>query len=342
MASPQASQAKPLALTQGDPSGIGLEIACKTWLSRTPDSPPFFLLADPDHLARHAQDLGFQIPVETAAPSQAAKVFAHALPVLALRSKVRGAPGAPDPRDAPATLESIERAVACVRAGEAGAVVTNPIAKDVLYKAGFRHPGHTEWLGELGERNWNTGPLLPVMLLWSPLLAVVPVTVHVSLSRAIAELTTKKIVETARVTARDMCEKFGLATPRLAIAGLNPHAGENGSMGREDIEIVAPAVEILRAEGFDVRGPLPPDTMFHAAARARYDVAICMYHDQALIPLKTLAFDTGVNTTLGLPFVRTSPDHGTAFDIAGKGLADPASLMAALNLAARLVAGAKH
>ena len=176
------------------------------------------------------------------------------------------------------------------------------------------------------------------MLLWSPMLAVVPVTIHVSLARAIATLTTDAIVATARVVAHDMRAKFGLNAPRLAIAGLNPHAGESGTMGREDIDIVAPAVARLRAEGVDAFGPLPPDTMFHAAARARYDVAICMYHDQALIPIKTLAFDTGVNCTLGLPFVRTSPDHGTAFDIAGKGVADPASLKAALELAARLAA----
>jgi 4-hydroxythreonine-4-phosphate dehydrogenase len=269
---------------------------------------------------------------------QASEAFATALPVVPLKAKVIGAPGRPDPQDAPATLESIERGVMLVRHGEASGLVTNPIAKDVLYKAGFHHPGHTEWLGELAQREWKTGPLRPVMLIWSELLAVVPVTIHLALTRAIAELTTQAIVETARITAHDYRTRFGIAAPRLAIAGLNPHAGENGTMGREDIEIVAPAVAQLQAEGVDARGPLPPDTMFHAAARARYDVAICMYHDQGLIPAKTLAFDSGVNTTLGLPFIRTSPDHGTAFDIAGEGVAQESSLIAAIALAARLVA----
>ena len=328
----------PLALTQGDPSGVGVEIALKCWLARDASTAPFFMLADPEHVTRVAATLNIAAPIQSCAPAQAAAIFKDAVPVAPLANPVVGAPGKPDPRDAPATLESIERAVGFVRAGEASAVVTNPIAKEPLYRAGFHHPGHTEWLGELAERGWNTGPLLPVMLLWSPMLAVVPVTIHVSLARAIATLTTDAIVETARVVAHDMRAKFGVAAPRLAIAGLNPHAGEAGTMGREDIDIVAPAVARLLAEGVDAFGPLPPDTMFHAAARARYDVAICMYHDQALIPIKTLAFDTGVNCTLGLPFVRTSPDHGTAFDIAGKGVADPASLKAALELAARLTA----
>ena len=325
-----------LALTQGDPSGIGPEIACKAWMQRANGVAPFFLLGDPDHLRLHARDLGLTIAIESVEPHEAAEAFATALPVVTLKAKVHGGPGVPDARDAATTLESIERAVGYIRAGAAAAVVTNPIAKEVLYRAGFRHPGHTEWLGELAERNWNTGPLLPVMLLWSPQLAVAPVTIHVSLARAITELTTEKIVAVARVTAHDLRSKFGIAAPRLAVAGLNPHAGEAGTMGREDIEIVAPAVAALRAQGIDARGPLPPDTMFHAAARQRYDAAICMYHDQALIPIKTLAFDSAVNTTLGLPFVRTSPDHGTAFDIAGKGVADPASLIAALQLAGRL------
>ncbi len=329
--------AAPLAVTQGDPSGIGPEIAIKAWLARDANTPPWFLLADPQHIARTASSLGLAAPIAQVEPDQTAATFATALPVVPLKAEVVGASGKPDPCDAPSTLESIERGVMLVRSGQASALVTNPIAKDVLYKAGFGHPGHTEWLGELAERAWNTGPLRPVMLIWSESLAVVPVTIHLSLTRAIAELTTQAIVETARITALDYRSRFGVASPRLAIAGLNPHAGENGTMGREDIEIVAPAVTQLRAEGIDARGPLPPDTMFHAAARARYDVAICMYHDQALIPVKTLAFDSGVNTTLGLPFVRTSPDHGTAFDIAGKGVAHEASLIAAIRLAARLV-----
>jgi len=325
-----------LAMTQGDPSGIGPEIALKCWLARNASSAPFFLLADPAHIARVARSLDIAAPIKTCDPTEAPVVFGAALPVVPLANTVSGQPGKTEPGDAVATLESIERAVAYVRSGEAAAVVTNPIAKEPLYKAGFKHPGHTEWLGELAERGWNTGALRPVMLLWSPTLSVVPVTIHVSLSRAIATLTTDAIVETARIVAADFRAKFGVSNPRLAVAGLNPHAGEGGAMGREDIEIVAPAVARLQAEGIDAFGPMPPDTMFHAAARARYDAAICMYHDQALIPIKTVAFDSAVNCTLGLPFVRTSPDHGTAFDIAGKGVADPSSLMAALDLAARL------
>jgi 4-hydroxythreonine-4-phosphate dehydrogenase len=220
-------------------------------------------------------------------------------------------------------------------AGEAAAVVTNPIVKSVLARAGFAEPGHTEFLGRLAQE--ATGkPVTPVMLLWSPELAAVPVTIHIPLRDVFAALTSDLIVRTGRITARDLAARFGVARPRLAIAGLNPHAGEDGTLGREDAEIVAPAVKQLRSEGIDAVGPLAADTMFHAQARARYDVALCMYHDQALIPIKTLAFDHGVNVTLGLPFVRTSPDHGTAFNLAGTGRADPSSLLAALKLAARL------
>jgi 4-hydroxythreonine-4-phosphate dehydrogenase len=223
-----------------------------------------------------------------------------------------------------------------VTAARAGAVVTNPIAKSVLYRAGFRHPGHTEFLAELAANGGQTPQ--PVMMLWSPALAVVPVTIHLSLRDAIAQLSTDLIVSTARIVAAGLTSRFGIARPRLALSGLNPHAGEDGSLGTEERSIVTPAIEILRADGIDVRGPLPADTMFHEAARKTYDCAICMYHDQALIPIKTLAFDEGVNVTLGLPFIRTSPDHGTAFDIAGTGRANPSSLVAALRLAARMAA----
>jgi 4-hydroxythreonine-4-phosphate dehydrogenase len=215
-------------------------------------------------------------------------------------------------------------------------VVTNPIAKSVLYRAGFRHPGHTEYLAELAAAGSRTPQ--PVMMLWSPAVVVVPVTIHLSLRDAIAQLSTDLIVTTARIVAATLKTRFGLAHPRLALSGLNPHAGEDGSLGNEDKTIVAPAVDILRGEGIDARGPLPADTMFHAAARNTYDCAVCMYHDQALIPVKTLAFEEAVNVTLGLPFIRTSPDHGTAFDIAGTGKADPSSLIAALRLAARMAA----
>jgi len=231
-------------------------------------------------------------------------------------------------------LASIRQAVDDVRAGRASAVVTNPIAKSVLYRAGFRHPGHTEFLAELAASNGKIPQ--PVMMLWSPVLAVVPVTIHLSLREAVAKLSTELIVTTARIVTAAVKARFGVANPRLAVAGLNPHAGEDGSLGTEDRTIVAPAIDILRRDGIHVAGPLPADTMFHDAARRTYDCAICMYHDQALIPVKTLAFDDAVNVTLGLPFIRTSPDHGTAFDIAGTGRANPASLIAALRLAARM------
>jgi len=256
--------------------------------------------------------------------------------VVATGKPATAKPGQPDASSADAALASIRRAVADVQSGQASAVVTNPIAKSVLYQAGFRHPGHTEFLAELAATNGKAPQ--PVMMLWSPLLAVVPVTIHLSLREAINQLTTELIVDTTRIVSAGLNKSFGLARPRLALSGLNPHAGEDGSLGTEDKTIVAPAIDILRAEGLDVRGPLPADTMFHEAARKNYDCAICMYHDQALIPIKTLAFDDGVNVTLGLPFVRTSPDHGTAFDIAGTGRANPASLVAALRLADRMAA----
>ncbi|MGB7179049.1 MAG: 4-hydroxythreonine-4-phosphate dehydrogenase PdxA, partial [Xanthobacteraceae bacterium] len=245
--------------------------------------------------------------------------------------------GHPDRSSAPAAVASIRRAVADVMSGAASAVVTNPVAKNVLYNWGFAEPGHTEFLAKLVQE--TTGKALrPVMMLWSPELAVVPVTIHLPLKDIFAQLSTELIVETGRIVAHDLAQRFGLKHPRLVIAGLNPHAGEAGNLGEEDGTIVAPAVARLVAEGIDAKGPLPADTLFHEGARATYDAALCMYHDQALIPIKTLAFDHAVNVTLGLPFVRTSPDHGTAFDIAGTGKADPASLIAALRLAKRLAA----
>jgi 4-hydroxythreonine-4-phosphate dehydrogenase len=224
-----------------------------------------------------------------------------------------------------------------VSGGSAAAVVTKPVAKNVLYRSGFAEPGHTEYLAKLAQG--STGKRMhPVMMLWSPELAVVPVTIHLPLREVVARLSTDLIVQTGRIVARDLIARFGIARPRLVVAGLNPHAGEDGALGKEDLDVVQPAVERLRADGIDARGPLPADTLFHAAARSSYDVALAMYHDQALIPIKTLAFDHAVNVTLGLPFIRTSPDHGTAFDIAGSGRADPSSLIAAIALAARLSA----
>jgi 4-hydroxythreonine-4-phosphate dehydrogenase len=266
----------------------------------------------------------------------AVSAFASALPIVATGRVATARPGHPDETSAEAALASIRHAVADVVAGRASAVVTNPIAKSVLYRAGFRHPGHTEFLAELAASGGDVPQ--PVMMLWSPVLAVVPVTIHLPLRDALADLSSDLIVTTARIVVADLKARFGVKTPRLAVTGLNPHAGEEGTLGTEDQEIVAPAVEILRAEGIEARGPLPADTLFHDAARKAYDCAICMYHDQALIPIKTIAFDDAVNVTLGLPFIRTSPDHGTAFDIAGTGRANPASLIAALRLAARLAA----
>ena len=265
-----------------------------------------------------------QVELADAAPEDAGAAFAKALPVVATGEIATARPGQPDDSSATAALASIRQAVDHVRHGRAGAVVTNPIAKSVLYRAGFRHPGHTEFLAELAA---DGGPApQPVMMLWSPTLAVVPVTIHLSLREAITQLTSELIVTTARIAVADLKARFGLARPRLAISGLNPHAGEDGSLGREDIDSSRRPIEMLRREGIDARGPLPADTMFHAAARKPYDCAICMYHDQALIPIKTIAFDDAVNVTLGLPFIRTSPDHGTAFDIAGTGKANPSSL----------------
>jgi 4-hydroxythreonine-4-phosphate dehydrogenase len=326
----------PLALTIGEPAGIGPDLTLAIWTRRGElDLPPFYIIADIGFLKRRTQSLALDVPLVEVDPSEAQTAFTRALPVVPLDLPISAPLGQPDATSAPAAIASIRRAVADVVAGAAAAVVTSPVAKNVLYRSGFSEPGHTEFLGKLAAE--ATGqPQHPVMMLWSPALAVVPVTIHLPLRDVIAHLSTDLIVRTGRTVAHDLATRFCIARPRLAIAGLNPHAGEDGTLGGEDRTIVAPAVATLRAEGIDARGPLPADTMFHAAARAGYDVALCMYHDQALIPIKTLAFDNAVNVTLGLPFVRTSPDHGTAFDIAGTGRADPTSLIAALSLAARL------
>jgi 4-hydroxythreonine-4-phosphate dehydrogenase len=326
----------PLALTLGEPAGIGPDITFAAWRRRAElGLPPFYLLADPAFVARRAQRIAPDTPVAVVKPAAATAAFATALPVVDIAVPVSAEPGRPDQSSAPAALAAIRRAVADVCAGAAAAVVTNPVAKNVLYRSGFPEPGHTEYLGKLAEESTGVAAQ-PVMMLWSPELAVVPVTIHLALKDVIARLSESLVVETGRIVARDLRERFGIARPRLAIAGLNPHAGEDGALGDEDLTVVRPAVDRLKAEGIDARGPLPADSLFHQAARASYDVALAMYHDQALIPIKTLAFDHAVNVTLGLPFVRTSPDHGTAFDIAGTGRADPASLIAALRLAAKL------
>ncbi len=308
----------------GDPAGIGGEIALKAWQARR-EARPFFLLDDPDRFPP-----GVTRAIDDVA--EAAAVFAHALPILPVHLATPPVAGHPDTANAAAVITSIERATHMVMAGHAAAVVTNPISKATLYGAGFRHPGHTEFLAAL------TGAETPVMMLMNSQLRVVPVTIHVSLRQALETLTTGRIVTAARITAAALRRDFGIAVPRLAIAGLNPHAGEEGALGEEERTIIAPAMAALRDEAIDVSGPWPPDTMFTPDARARYDVAICMYHDQALIPLKTLDMTHGVNVTLGLPIIRTSPDHGTAFDIAGQDRADPSSLIAALDLASALAA----
>jgi 4-hydroxythreonine-4-phosphate dehydrogenase len=329
--------AKPLALTSGEPAGIGPDITIKAWLRRNElKLPAFYLLGDPDLLSHRAKLLGLDLRVAEIRAEEADDVFANALPVVTTGHRATAQPGNPDATSAAAALASIRLAVGDVIAGRASAVVTNPIAKSVLYRAGFLHPGHTEYLAELAATGNHTPQ--PVMMLWSPALVVVPVTIHVSLRDALTRLSTELIVTTARIVAAGLKARFGIANPRLAVSGLNPHAGEDGSLGIEEKTIVAPAVAILRGEGIEIRGPLPADTMFHDAARKTYDCAICMYHDQALIPIKTLAFEDAVNVTLGLPFIRTSPDHGTAFDIAGTGRANPSSLIAALRLAARMAA----
>ncbi len=328
----------------GEPAGIGGEITLAAWRRRSAEAlAPFFVIDDPQRLRDLAARLGFDLPVaEIAAPAEAAATFPDALPVLPLDCRVAAEPGRLDSANAAAVLDSIRRAVALAQAGSAAAVVTNPIHKQVLMEAGFRHPGHTEFLAELSRDEAAGAPPAPVMMLACPQLRVVPVTVHLPLARVPDVLTGDLIVATGRTTAAALRRFFAVERPRLAVAGLNPHAGEGGRLGGEDEAVVRPAVARLRADGIDAVGPLPADSLFHAAARRGYDAALCMYHDQALIPIKTIDFEGGVNVTLGLPIVRTSPDHGTALDIAGRGKASPASLLAALRMAAEMAAAARR
>lgn len=326
----------PLALTAGDPSGIGPEIALRAWLDRQSLAvPPFYLLTDPAFLQQRAASMGLPLKFVVTTPAEAMQAFADALPIVPLSASFTDAPSQPDTASAAGIIEALDRSVDNIYAGQAAAIVTSPIAKKPLYEAGFKFPGHTEYFAELASRRSGRAEK-SVMMLAGPELRTVPVTIHIALSEVPRTLTTDMIVEAALVTARELHSRFGITKPRLAIAGLNPHAGEGGSMGKEDAEIVQPAVEQLQSQGIDAFGPLPADTLFHPRARAGYDVAICMYHDQALIPAKTLAFDEAVNVTLGLPFIRTSPDHGTAFDIAGKGIARADSLISALKLARQM------
>jgi 4-hydroxythreonine-4-phosphate dehydrogenase len=322
----------PLAVTMGDPAGIGPEVTLAAWEALR-GGHPFAVIADPDHLAALAATLGRAVPVRAVeGMAEAAALFSRALPVLPELLAAPVVPGQADARHAPAIVASVERAVALARSGAAAAVVTNPLAKTTLLDAGIGHTGHTMWLKDLA------GGGTPVMMLAGPMLRVVPVTVHIPLADVPRALTTEAIVTAGRITAAALAADFGLAAPRLAIAGLNPHAGESGTVGREEIDVIAPAVAQLQAMGIAATGPHPGDSLFHAAARATYDAALCMYHDQALIPIKALDFANAVNVTLGLSIVRTSPDHGTAYGIAGTGRADPTSLIAALVMAAEIAA----
>jgi 4-hydroxythreonine-4-phosphate dehydrogenase len=324
----------PLAVTMGEPAGIGGEITLKAWLGRGDGLPAFYLIDDPARIVALARRLGWSVPVRPiGAPEDALAVFDEALPIAPIGGPLRALPAHPDPADAPAILGAIETGVRHVLSRRAAALVTNPIHKDSLYRAGFRYPGHTEYLAALAGVTEA-----PAMMLVCPALRVVPVTIHLALCQAIHDLSTTAIVHAGRVTDAALRQDFGIAAPTLAVAGLNPHAGEAGGLGREEIEVIEPAIAELCAGGIDAHGPLAADAMFHAEARRSYDAAICMYHDQALIPIKTIDFHGGVNVTLGLPFVRTSPDHGTAFAIAGRGVARAESLIAALRLAAAMAA----
>lgn len=324
--------ARPLILTSGEPAGIAPEITAGAWaMLRNEPSCAFALIGDKDYW--QARNPG--LPVEAiAAPADAGSIFATALPVLNRPLASHPVPGAIATDTAAQVIAAIDEAVAVAMAGEAAGIVTNPIQKEALYAAGFRHQGHTDYLAHLSARYGR--PVQEVMMLVAEDLRAIPVTVHIPLKDVPQALTRDAIIAQARVTARDLTRCFGIARPRLAMTGLNPHAGENGTMGREEIDIIAPAIAILRAEGHDVLGPLSADTAFHAEARAAYDAILCMYHDQALIPVKTLDFHGGINVSLGLPFIRTSPDHGTALGIAGRNVANPKSLIAAIRLAARM------
>lgn len=320
----------PLAVSLGDPSGIGPNIILNAWSQKQKLSlPDFFVVGDIACLERRAALLKLDCDFKTYALGD---TISQNLPVLDIGLPVLADPGSPSVEDAQATITAIDKSVELVITKQASGMVTCPINKDILYQAGFEHPGHTEYLAYLAKQHTRQDTI-PVMMIAGPKLRTIPVTIHIALSEVPASLTTELIVKTSRIAAHDLIQKFGIKNPRLAVSGLNPHSGENGNMGHEDMSIIKPAIEQLVKEGINAWGPLPADTMFHPAARTAYDVAICMYHDQALIPAKTLGFDDGVNVTLGLPFIRTSPDHGTAYDIAHTQKANPSSFIAALKMA---------
>ena len=322
----------PLALTLGDPAGIGPEIVVKAWRALKDSGPAFFVVGDAQSVAS-APTSGAGLVRSISSPDEAEALFSAAIPVLDLPLRAPVVAGRPSPAAAPFIIQWIETAVGLALSRTVAGVVTAPIAKAPLYEAGFKFPGHTEFLGELTSAAPVEGARGPIMMLTAADLRVALVTVHEPLARVAGKLSTGSVVAAGLITAQALRRDFGIARPRLAVAGLNPHAGEGGAIGREEIEIVAPAVQTLREMGVDALGPYPADTLFHAEARANYDAVLCLYHDQALIPVKMLDFWGGVNVTLGLPIVRTSPDHGTAFDIAGRGLARADSLIAAIKLA---------
>lgn len=321
----------PLAVTLGDPAGVGPEIIAAAWRSARPEAPPFVVFGDHGALAAAGAPVA-----QVQSPGEAAGVFARAIPLVDMPLPVPVQPGQPDPLAGPAIAGWIAAATQACLTGEACALVTAPVSKAVLKASGFQHPGHTEFIGDLTAHAAWEGERGPVMMLAAADLRVTLVTVHLPLSQAPGALTVDGILRTARVTAQSLARDFGISRPRLAMAALNPHAGESGEMGREEITLLRPAAKTLRAEGIDVAGPLPADSLFAPEIRQRFDAVVCMYHDQALIPVKMLDFWGGVNLTLGLPVVRTSPDHGVAFDIAGKGLARPDSFIAALAAAAAI------
>jgi len=322
----------PLALTLGDPAGVGPEIVVKAWRALKDHGPAFFVVGDAGSVAS-APTSGAGLVRAISTPAEAEAVFGSAIPVLDLPLRGPVVAGQPTPAAAPAIIQWIETAVGLALSKTISGVVTAPIAKAPLYEAGFRFPGHTEFLGELTAAASFDGARGPIMMLTAGDLRVTLVTVHTPLAKVSGALSIEAVVNAGLVTAQALRRDFGITAPRLAVAGLNPHAGESGTIGREEVEIVEPAVRALKDLGVDARGPYPSDTLFHAEARAGYDAVVCLYHDQALIPIKMLDFWGGVNVTLGLPIVRTSPDHGTAFDIAGRGIARPDSLIAAIRLA---------
>ena len=329
--------AGPLALTLGDPAGVGPEIIVKAWNALRKDGPSFVVVGDHDALAA-ASGAGASILKRVAGVAEAPEVFPNALPVLDLPLRASVVAGQPSASAAPAIIRWIETAAGLALSGAVSGVVTAPIAKAPLYEAGFKFPGHTEFLGELTAAAAFDGARGPIMMLTAKDLRVTLVTVHEPLAMVASLLSVERIVNAGLVTAQALRHDFGIEAPRIAVAGLNPHAGERGSIGREEVDIVGPAVAVLRDLGIDATGPYPADTLFPQEVRARYDAALCLYHDQALIPVKMLDFWGGVNVTLGLPIIRTSPDHGVGYAIAGRGLARPDSLIAAIRMAAEMAA----